>query len=94
MLLRVTKDECYKTHFKENKKKKNGTVWKANTEIINAKSTNDVPINSQLIGEIITTNAKRIANHFNISLMKIIKSLIHCINQIKLLASTACQRKY
>ena len=22
MLLRVTKDECYKTHFKENKKKK------------------------------------------------------------------------
>ena len=38
------------------------TVWKT---IINVKSSNDVPINSLLIGETITTNAKLIANHFN-----------------------------
>ena len=42
-------------------------VWKTLKEIkeiINVKN-NDVPINSLLIGETITTNAKLIANHFN-----------------------------
>ena len=41
------------------------TVWKTIKEIINVKTKNDVPINSLLIGETITTNAKLIANHFN-----------------------------
>ena len=36
------------------------TAWKTIKEIIN-----DVPINSLLIGETITANAKLIANHFN-----------------------------
>ena len=63
MLLRITKDEYYKTHFKENKKKLK-TIWKTIKEIINVKN-NDVPINSLLIGETITTFAKLIANHFN-----------------------------
>ena len=40
------------------------TVWKTIKEIINVKNSNDVPINSLLIGET-TTNAKLIANHFN-----------------------------
>ena len=65
MLPRITKDEYYKTHFKENKTKLK-TVWKTIKEIINVKNNNDVPINSLLIGETITTNAKLIANHFNI----------------------------
>ena len=63
-LLRITKDEYYKTHFQENKKDLK-TVWKTIKEIINVKTKNDVPINSLLIGETITTNAKLIANHFN-----------------------------
>ena len=41
------------------------TIWKTIKEIINVKNSNDVPINSLLIGETITTNAKFIANHFN-----------------------------
>ena len=41
------------------------TVWKTIKEIINVKTKNDVPINSLLIGETITTNTKLIANHFN-----------------------------
>ena len=41
------------------------TVRKTIKEIINVKTKNDVPINSLLIGETITTNAKLIANHFN-----------------------------
>ena len=41
------------------------TVWKTIKEIINVKNSNDVPINSLLIGETITTNAKLIANYFN-----------------------------
>ena len=41
------------------------TVWKTIKEIINVKTKNDVPINSLLIGETITANAKLIANHFN-----------------------------
>ena len=41
------------------------TVWKTIKEIINVKNSNDVPINSLLISETITTNAKLIANHFN-----------------------------
>ena len=41
------------------------TVRKTVKEIINVKNSNDVPINSLLIGETITTNAKFIANHFN-----------------------------
>ena len=41
------------------------TVWKTIKEIINVKNSNDVPINSLLIGETITANAKLIANHFN-----------------------------
>ena len=41
------------------------TKWKTIKEIINVKTKNDVPINSLLIGETITTNAKLIANHFN-----------------------------
>ena len=67
-LLRITKDEYYKTHFQENKKdflKKLLKKWKTIKEIINVKTKNDVPINSLLIGETITTNAKLIANHFN-----------------------------
>ena len=64
MLLRITKDEYYKTHFKENKKFFR-TVWKTIKEIINVKSNNDVPINSLLIDETITRNAKLIANHLN-----------------------------
>ena len=63
-LLRITKDEYYKTHFKENKKFFR-TVWKTIKEIINVKSNNDVPINSFLIDETITRNAKLIANHLN-----------------------------
>ena len=42
------------------------TVWKTIKEIIKVKNSNDVPINSLLIGETITTNAKLIANHSNI----------------------------
>ena len=41
------------------------TIWKTIKEIISVKNNNDVPINSLLIGETITTNAKLIANHFN-----------------------------
>ena len=41
------------------------TVWKTIKEIINVKNSNDVPINSLLIGETIATNTKLIANHFN-----------------------------
>ena len=41
------------------------TVWETITEIINVKNNNDVPINSLIIGETITTNAKLIPNHFN-----------------------------
>ena len=69
MLLRITKDEYYKTHFKENKKDLK-TVWKTIKEIINVKTKNDVPINSLLIGETITTNTKLIANYFNIFFYK------------------------
>ena len=61
--MNITKDEYYKTHFKENKKKLK-TIWETIKEIINVKN-NDMPINSLLIGETITTNAKLIANHFN-----------------------------
>ena len=46
--------------------KKLKTIWKIIKEIINLKNNNDVSINSLLIGEIITTNAKLIANHFHI----------------------------
>ena len=63
-LPRITKDEYYKTHFQENKKDLK-TVWKTIKEIINVKTKNDVPINSLLIGETITTNTKLIADHFN-----------------------------
>ena len=59
-----TKDEYCKTHFQENKKDLK-TVWKTIIGIINVKTKNDVTINSLLIGETITTNAKLIANHFN-----------------------------
>ena len=40
-------------------------VRKTIKEILNVKNNNDVPINSLLIGETITTNGKLIANHFN-----------------------------
>ena len=60
-MLRITKNEYYKIYFQENKKEWE-TVWKTIKEIINAKTKNDLPINSLLIGE---TNAKPIANHFN-----------------------------
>ena len=63
-LLRMTKDEYYKTHFKENKKYLT-TKWKTIKEVINVKTKNDKPINSLLIGETITANTKLIANHFN-----------------------------
>ena len=46
-LLRITKDEYYKTHFQENKKDLK-TVWKTIKVIINVKTKNDVPINSLL----------------------------------------------
>ena len=48
-LVRIAKDEYYKTHFKENKKNLK-TVWKTIKEIINGKNNIDVPINSLLIG--------------------------------------------
>ena len=60
----MTKDEYYKTHFKENKKYLT-TKWKTIKEVINVKTKNDKPINSLLIGETITANTKLIANHFN-----------------------------
>ena len=41
------------------------TVWKTIKEIINVKNNNDMPINSLLIRETVTTNAKLIANHFD-----------------------------
>ena len=41
------------------------TIWKTIKEIIHVKTKNDKTINSLLIGETITTNAKLIANHFN-----------------------------
>ena len=40
-------------------------IRKTIKEIIDVKSNNDVPINSLLIGETKTANAKLIANHFN-----------------------------
>ena len=46
-------------------KQKLKIVWKTVKEIINVKNNNDVPINSLLIGETITTNTILIANHFN-----------------------------
>ena len=63
-LLRITKDEYYKTHFQENKKNWK-TISKTVKEIINVKNSKDVPVDSLLIGETVTTNAKLIANHFN-----------------------------
>ena len=91
-LLRITKDEYYKAHFQENRKDLK-TVWKTIKEIINVKTKNDVPINSLLIGETITTNAKLIANHFNTfftsvaaklnkNIMKAKKPFSHCLGQI------------
>ena len=41
------------------------TVCKTIKVIINVKTKNDVPINSLLIDETITTNTKLITNHFN-----------------------------
>ena len=41
------------------------TVWKTIKEITNVENSNDVPINSLLIGEATTTNAELIANHCN-----------------------------
>ena len=64
MLLRITKDEYYKTYFKENKKYLK-IVWKTIKEIVTKKSSNDVPVNSLLIGETITANGNLVANHFN-----------------------------
>ena len=64
MLLRITKYEDYKTHFKENKKKfENHT--ENYKEIIDVKTNNDKSISSLLIGKTITTNITLIANHFN-----------------------------
>ena len=63
-LLRITKDEYYKTHFKGNKKNLE-TIWTTIKEIINVKNNNNVSINSLLTGETATTNVKLIANHFN-----------------------------
>ena len=60
MLLRIAKDEYYKTHFR-----KMETIWKSIRELINVENRNDVPINNLLIGETITASAKLIANHFN-----------------------------
>ena len=61
-LPRITKDEYYKTHFQENKENLK-IIWKTINKIINVKNNNDVPINSLLIGERTTANAKLIANH-------------------------------
>ena len=52
MLLRITRGEHCETHFKENINKLK-TMWKTIKEIINVKNSNDVPINSLLIGETI-----------------------------------------
>ena len=41
------------------------SISKTIKEIINVKNSKDVPVDSLLIGETITTNAKLIANHFN-----------------------------
>ena len=70
-LLRITKDEYYKTHFQENKKDLK-ILWKTIKEIINVKTKNDVTINRLLVGETITANAKLIANHFNIFLQELL----------------------
>ena len=40
-------------------------LWKTIKELINVKTKNDVLINSLLINETVTTNAKLIVNHFN-----------------------------
>ena len=40
-------------------------LWKTIKEIINVKTKNDVLINSLLINETVTANAKLIVNHFN-----------------------------
>ena len=45
-LLRIAKDEYYKTHLKENKKDLE-TIWERNyKEIIKVKTKNNLPINS------------------------------------------------
>ena len=41
------------------------TVWKTIKGIVNVENCNDVPINSLLVGETITANAKLIASRFN-----------------------------
>ena len=51
------------------------TVWKTIKGIINVENSNDVPINSLLIGETITTNAKLIASHFNTFLTSVTAKL-------------------
>ena len=69
------------------------TISKTINEIINVKTKNDVPINSLLIGETITANAKLIANHFNTfstrvaaklneKIVKVKKSFSHYLGQI------------
>ena len=74
-------------------KQKLKIVWKTVKEIINVKNNNDVPINSLLIGETITTNTILIANHFNTfftsvaaklnkNIMKAKKPFSHCLGQI------------
>ena len=67
-LLRITKDEYYKTHFKENKKDLR-TVCKTVKEIINVKTKNDAPINS-------------VAAKLNEKIVKAKKPFSHYLGQI------------
>ena len=67
------------------------TIWKTIKEIItvktNAKTVNDVQINSLLIGETITTNAKLIATHFNTFFTSVAAKLNEKIVKVKKLFS-------
>ena len=59
------------------------TVWKTIKEIINVKNNNDVPINSLLIDNTITANAKPIANHFNTFFTSVAAKLNGTIAKVK-----------
>ena len=50
-------------------------VWKTIQDVLNVKSKNDMPINSLLIDETKTENAKMIANHFNTSFTSVTAGL-------------------
>ena len=104
-LLRITKDEYYKTHFKENKKDLR-TVCKTIKEIINVKTINDAPINSvaaKLDKKFV--KAKKPFSHYlsqitdeTIFLSSTtptdIESFINCIKPNKAIGRTVYQQKH